>query len=139
MQQIAPRLALLLLLGLAGPTVACPASYVLQQGANCRGTALHEKATEVSRAYMVENGVDVDSPIGHIIEPYVVGTTIVDHHEVDNPNWPWGHAIDDRSIESAVADALKCTHHIQHFTEAGGEVARETQTSAGQPPTRLGG
>tara|TARA_B100000959_G_C14783611_1_gene542563 strand:+ start:359 stop:853 length:495 start_codon:yes stop_codon:yes gene_type:complete len=59
--------------------VACPASYVKSVADRNKGTALHDKATQVADKYMSDRGVDPEGSAGEITKPYVIGTAIVEH------------------------------------------------------------
>ena len=59
--------------------VACPASYVKRVANKNKGTALHEKATQVADKYMSDRGVDLRSTAAEVAKPYVIGTAIVEH------------------------------------------------------------
>ena len=65
---------------ISGTAAACPASYVLQQASDNQGTALYEKASDVAGKYIHNRGIHPNSPAGEITQPYVIGTTLVEHN-----------------------------------------------------------
>ena len=91
-----------------GPAAAGPASYVKTRAQEAHRADLGAKIQEITDQYILQKGVDPDSTAGQIIEPYVIGTTWVDHL--------WNiHGVDDRSVDQCVQDSLECPHHSLHF------------------------
>ena len=107
---------------LCASATACPASYVKKRAQDARKCHLGDKINQIADKYMTEKGVDPTSSQGQVIKEYVVGTTLVDHEWATRGRRVFfffrskrGHRVDNKSVDECVQDAMKCSHHAQHF------------------------